>query len=88
MEYAAGRREDKYQTQQPGTRRSQSQSLFLDRILDKIAQEVEDLIAKDIAKRIYQDISIDQTPFNNLKMLAMSNIFKKNYYRLLKESME
>ena len=79
VEYSIGRREVYYQAEPVTT-----QSLFLDKIFDKIATELENLIAKDIAKKIYEELSSDQRPFDNLKTLAKTSILRKNYYETLK----
>ena len=75
IEYAVGRTGGKYQPQQV-RKNTRSQSQFLDRAYVKIAQEVENLIVNDIAKRIYLELSADQTNFNNLKMVASAYIMK------------
>jgi len=79
VEYSIGRREGYYHAEPVTT-----QSLFLDKILDKIATELENLIAKDIAKKIYEELSSDQWPFDILKTLAKTSILRKNYYKTLK----
>jgi len=84
VEYSIGLRHGKYQVQNAPTQPT-TQSLFLERILDKITADLESQIAKDIAKRIYDELSTDQIPFNNLKQLAKTNIISKNYFRTLME---
>jgi len=51
-----------------------------------IAQELENLIVNDIAKRIFIDISTDLTNYYKLKSQAVMFIFKNNYSRFFKES--
>ena len=75
VEYEVGRRKGKYQAQIPGTPRSQSH--FLARIFAKIAEEVENQIAKYIAMGICQDLYANQVPFNDLKALAKLYLVKK-----------
>jgi hypothetical protein len=86
VEYSVGRREGKYQPQKV-PEFTKSKALFFDNILDKIAAEVENQIVKDIAKRIYDDLSTDQKSFDDLKTLAKESILNKNSYRILKASM-
>jgi hypothetical protein len=86
VEYSVGRREGKYQPQKV-PEFTKSKALFFDNILDKIAAEVENQIVKDIAKRIYDDLSTDQKSFDDLKTLAKESILNKNSYRIFKASM-
>jgi hypothetical protein len=85
VEYSVGRREGKYQPQKV-PQFTKPKALFLDNILDKIAAEVENQIVKDIAKRIYDDFSTDQKPFDDLKTLAKLSIYNKNFYKIFKAS--
>ena len=84
IEYTIGRREGKYQPQQV-RKNARTQPQFLDRAYVKISQEVEDLIVKDIAKRIFIDLSADQRNFNNLKTVASMYILKKNNFGFFTE---
>ena len=86
VEYSVGRREGKYQPQKV-PQFTRSKAPFLDKILDKIAAEVENQIVIDIANRIYNDLSTKQTLFDNLKTLATANIIHKDFYRIFKASM-
>lgn len=85
IEYAVGTREGKYQPQQV-PKKTYSQSQYFDNIYVKITQELENLIVNDIARKIFIDLSADQTKFNNLKSLADAYIYKNNFYRLFRES--
>jgi hypothetical protein len=84
IEYTIGTRQGKYQPQQVPNN-TYSQPKFLDRIHIKITQELENQIANEIASRIFKDLSVDQSVFNNLKSQAVAYIFKNNYYRIFKE---
>jgi hypothetical protein len=86
VEYSVGRREGKYQPQKV-PQFTRSKAPFFDKILDKIAAEVENQIVKDIAKRIYDDLSTDQTLFEKLKTVATATLIHKDFYRNLKASM-
>lgn len=86
VEYSVGRREGKYQPQKV-PQFTRSKPLFLDKVLHKIEAEVENQIVKDIAKRIYDDLSTDQTLFDKLKTVATTTIIHKHFYRNLQASM-
>ena len=78
VEYIVGRREGKYQSKQAPSF-SRSPSDFFQRTLDKIAQEFENQIAKETAKRVYNDISknqANQTLLNELMRVA--NVYITN----------
>jgi hypothetical protein len=86
VEYSVGRREGKYQPQKV-PQFTRSKAPFLDKIFDKIEAEVEDRIAKDIAKRIYDDLSTTrQTLFENLMTAATAIIIHKDFSRNFKAS--
>lgn len=86
VEYSVGRREGKYQPQKV-PQFTRSKAPFLDKIFDKIEAEVEDLIAKDIAKRIYDDLSTTrQTLFDNLMTGAKAIIIHEDFSRNFKAS--
>jgi hypothetical protein len=85
VEYSVGRREGKYQPQRV-PQFTRSKAPFLDKIVDKIATEVENHIAKDIAKRIYDGLSTtSQRQFDELERHATIKILHKDYYRTLRE---
>jgi len=80
-----GRREGKYQPQKV-PQFTRSKAPFLDKIVDNIVTEVENQIAKDIAKRIYDGLSTtSQELFDEYERLANIKIYHKDYYRILRE---
>ena len=85
VEYAVGRRQGYYEPARPSNSHA-SESLFLNEIYKKAAKEAENLIVKDIALRIYTDLSQNQTAFQNFKILTEAYLLEKNnFYRYLKE---
>lgn len=89
VEYTLGRREGKYQLQEPLRQNPRyTDSIFLDRSYVEIRREVENLIVKEIARRIYQKMSEELKSFNSLETLAMAYIIKKDFYKSLKAIVE
>jgi len=74
VEYSVGRSDGRYQPQQlSGYVRPQIH--FLANMLDKILQELENLIVKEIAKRIYDAMPEEQ--INNIETLVKPDILRR-----------
>ena len=81
VEYTIGRREGKYQpSQAPNTRAPRS--AFLDEIYVKAGKEAENLIVKDIAFRIYNDVLANPARLDDFKRLTIAYLYKKGLSRL------
>lgn len=85
VQYAVGIREGKNHEHQTSELSPAKSHRFFDEILTKISMELERLIAKDVASKIFQDMSKDQTQLKHLQKLAEAYIVNKNYYKSIKE---
>ena len=88
VEYTIGRTEGKYRSGKV-PQSSRLSSDFFERILDKVAGEFENQFVKEIANRIYDDMSKDpanQMVFDNIVTLANPHIRSKILRNLIKNT--
>jgi hypothetical protein len=80
-----GIRQGKYRPQKV-PQFARSEDSFLDKSLEKIAAELENQIIREIANRVYNNISKNEAILDNLAKAVTTNIIIKNLYSNLEGS--
>jgi hypothetical protein len=84
-EYSRGIREGKYRPQKV-PQFTWSESSFFDRGYNKIIAEVENQIVREIAKRIFDRVSANQSFLNDIEKIVSDSLVSKNLRDILEGS--
>jgi hypothetical protein len=77
VQYAIGIKDRRYQGGRESAISSPRSRKFHDRIFAKISIELEQLVAKEIAAKIYHERFENKTELENIKVLAVEYILRK-----------